>query len=81
MNGTPINNFLYADDTIFYKEYGLQILNHHVASAFEIDGMKFNIRKTKFRSIIEESNVKEQFNINGELLERLHNFFLNENCR
>lgn len=76
INGIPINNIRYADDTVILADNAndLQILLNQVTEASKSLGLKINIGKTKFMVVSRNNIPNTRININGEDIEQVRQF-------
>lgn len=75
VNGIPINNIRYADDTAILANNleDLQILLNKLNECGEQFGLHINVAKTKMM-VISRHQYNTHLNINGENIERVTNF-------
>uniref|UniRef100_A0A8D9DVR2 Craniofacial development protein 2 n=1 Tax=Cacopsylla melanoneura TaxID=428564 RepID=A0A8D9DVR2_9HEMI len=73
INGTPVNNLRYADDTVLLAENieDLQRMLNKVMEASEEYGLTLNTKKTKFMIITKRINPSEQLMARGENIEKV----------
>ena len=76
VNGIPINNIRYADDTAILADNAndLQTLLDQVNEESERLGLKINIGKTKFMVISKNDIPNTRISINGEDIEQVTQF-------
>ena len=76
VNGTPINNIRYADDTAIIADNAndLQTLLNTVNEASQQRGLKINTGKTKFMVISRDILPNVDLQLNGEQIERVNKF-------
>lgn len=75
VNGAPINNIRYADDTLIIAESieELQVLMDKVVDSSEESGLTLNIKKTKFMTIA-KSQQRERLWIRGEIVQKVDRY-------
>lgn len=73
VNGKPINNLRFADDTVVIAESmsDLQRLIDQIVESSEENGLTLNIRKTKFMLISKQEHPQESLRIHGEVVEKV----------
>lgn len=73
VNGIPINNIRYADDTVLLAETmeGLQQLLDQIVRTSEEFGLTLNIQKTKYMVITKSRIPVEQLLIEDETVEKV----------
>lgn len=73
VNGRPINNLRFADDTVVIAENmeDLQRLIDQIVESSEENGLTLNIRKTKFMLISKQQHPQENLRIHGEVVEKI----------
>lgn len=76
INGIPINNIRYADDTVILADSAqdLQSLLNQVNEESQRLGLKINITKTKFMIISRNDVPHTQMHLNGENIEQVTQF-------
>ena len=76
VNGKPINNIRYADDTVLLagNEKDLQCLVDRVSSISQSHGLKININKTKFMIISKQNIENIRIQVEDQNIERVRRF-------
>ncbi|KAI5752582.1 hypothetical protein M8J77_018365 [Diaphorina citri] len=76
VNGTPINNLRYADDTALLAEniQNLQNILNKVITTSEAYGLTLNTKKTKFMLITKSQITEESLYAKGEKLEKVERY-------
>lgn len=76
VNGIPINNIRYADDTIIMAENieDLQRLMNRIVECGQEYGLTMNIKKTKFMRISKTQRNNENLTINGTSVEQVEQY-------
>lgn len=76
VNGIPINNIRYADDTVILADNAddLQALLHMVQEKSEHLGLKINSKKTKFMVVSKNNIPATPLYLNGILIEEVTKF-------
>lgn len=76
INGVPINNIRYADDTILMAANlnDLQILVDKVNTSSEELGLSLNVKKTKFMIISKTTQNNSQIHINNHTIEKVDSY-------
>lgn len=76
INGIPVNNIRYADDTIIIAENidDLQRLMNRIAECGQEYGLTMNAKKTKFMRISKTQRYNEQLTINGTKIEQVDKY-------
>lgn len=76
INGLPINNLRYADDTVIMAESigELQLLLNSVMSASREMGLNINTAKTKLMIISRTQHTNAHLELNGKQIERVKKF-------
>nr|CAH7716432.1 unnamed protein product [Callosobruchus chinensis]CAH7751816.1 unnamed protein product [Callosobruchus chinensis] len=76
VNGIPINNIRYADDTAIIADNAndLQTLLNSVNEASQQRGLKINTNKTKFMVVSRDNLPNVDLQLNGTQIERVNKF-------
>lgn len=76
INGIPINNLRYADDTVLIAETAedLQILVDRIVEYSEQYGLSLNIKKTKVMLISKTTPNFREIYVHGEAIERVRKY-------
>lgn len=76
INGQPINNIRYADDTAIIASSltDLQQLVERVKEHSERYGLNLNISKTKYMLVTKRIGVQGYLTVNGERVQQVHTF-------